>query len=272
MVSRYIKFGTILAGVLLFLTILLFVFAAKKQSSRTNALWEIVHDHCLADIQAHHNPAPCTEVDLTAGEVNGFATLKDSQGKAQYLLIPTAKITGIESLALLAPDATNYFAGAWTTTSLVDEQTHSALQRTDFALAINSVSGRTQNQLHIHIDCIRPEVRSAIDQAGSQVGMVWQKFPVKLMGHQYRAIWLPGATLDKRNPFVLLAGSLSNPALEMGSHTLVLAGAERNGKAGFILLDGKAPSLAVAVAAWVKLGFGSGEELEDHTCRVATGT
>jgi hypothetical protein len=58
----------------------------------------------------------------------------------------------------------------------------------------------------------------------------------------------------------------------MGSHTLVLAGAERNGKAGFILLDGKAPSLAVAVAPWVKLGFGSGEELEDHTCRVATGT
>src|SRR5258708_37366109 len=64
MVSRYIQFCTILAGVLLFLTILVFVFAAKKQSSRANALWEIVHDHCLADIQAHHNPAPCTEVDF----------------------------------------------------------------------------------------------------------------------------------------------------------------------------------------------------------------
>src|ERR1700724_552180 len=187
MVSRYITFGTILAGVLLLLAVLLFVFAAQQQSSPANSLWEIVHDHCLADIQAHHNPAPCTEVDLTAGEVNGFAILKDSQGEAQYLLIPTAKMTGIESPALLAPEATNYFADAWTATSLVDEQTHSTLQRTDLALAINSVSGRTQNQLHIHIDCIRPEVRSAIDQAGPQVGMVWQNFPVTLMGHQYRA-------------------------------------------------------------------------------------
>jgi CDP-diacylglycerol pyrophosphatase len=44
--------------------------------------------------------------------------------------------------------------------------------------------------------------------------MAWQNFPAKLMGHQYRAIWLPGATLDERNPFLLLAGSLSNPALD----------------------------------------------------------
>jgi CDP-diacylglycerol pyrophosphatase len=269
MTSRSISFGAFLAGGLLLAAIAVLVFTATKQASHANALWQIVHNHCVPDIQANHNPAPCAAVDLTHGEVGGFATLKDSRGKTQYLLIPTAEITGIESTALLSPNTSNYFAEAWAATDLVEQQAGHALPRTDFALAINSISGRTQNQLHIHIDCIQPDVESAIRTVGSRIGDTWQNFPVKLKGHSYRAMWLPGATLDQRNPFLLLAASLTDPAKEMGGHTLVLAGAERNGQGGFILLDGKAPALAVAVAPWLKLGFGSGEELEDHTCRVA---
>jgi hypothetical protein len=29
--------------------------------------------------------------------------------------------------------------------------------------------------------------------------------------------------------------------------------------------------LAVAISSWVKMGFGSEEELEDHSCRLANG-
>jgi CDP-diacylglycerol pyrophosphatase len=57
----------------------------------------------------------------------------------------------------------------------------------------------------------------------------------------------------------------------MIAHTLVLVGAERDGQEGFILLDGKAAVLAVAISSWVKMGFGSGKELEDHSCRIANG-
>jgi CDP-diacylglycerol pyrophosphatase len=265
---RLVVLGTVL--VLAIITVLA-VAVHHNQTSNSNELWKIVHESCTVNMQLSHNPAPCVSIDLTGGEAKGFAILKDKVGNTQYLVIPTEKITGIESPAVWANGATNYFATAWMTIDLVDQREHRTLLRTDFALAINSISGRTQDQLHIHVDCIQPNVRSALEQVGPEIGTSWHTLPVKLLGHQYDAMWLPGPTLGQRNPFQLLADSLPNPAQQMGGHTLVLVGAERNGQEGFILLDGKAPALAIAISSWVKLGFGSGEELEDHSCHIADG-
>lgn len=247
-------------------------YIGKKQMARADILWNNVHGRCVPDMLAHGVPAPCVSVDLTGGEHDGFVVWKDAKGISQYLVLPTQKITGIESPALLSAHARNYFADAWTTTALVNQRLHRTLPRTDFALAVNAISGRTQNQLHIHIDCIQPEVKSLLAQTASGIGTSWQAMPVRLAGHSYRAMWLPGAELGPRNPFQLLAGSLSNPAREMAGHTLVLAGAERKGQPGFVLLDRKAPMFAVDIAPWIRLGFGSGEELEDHSCRVGQGS
>ena len=77
------------------------------------ALWQIIHDQCVPDQRAHGDPAHCALVSLRDGEAHGFVVLKDRNGVAQHLVMPTAKITGIEDPALLAPDAANYFAAAW---------------------------------------------------------------------------------------------------------------------------------------------------------------
>jgi CDP-diacylglycerol pyrophosphatase len=267
--SRSVKYGLALAAVFLFVIVLILGVSIRRQSANADALWRIVHGRCVPDMQTKQNPSPCVSVDLAEGTANGVAIMKDKAGNTQYLIIPTEKITGIEGHAILEPQATNYFADAWTATNLVDQRLHRTLTRTDFAIAINSVSGRTQNQLHIHVDCIQPTVKSALEQVGPEIGTTWQQLPVKLSGHEYRVMWLPGADLGARNPFRLLADSLRNPAREMGAHTLVLAGAERSGQAGFFLLDGRAPGFAVVVSPWLKLGFGSGEELEDHQCLLA---
>ena len=39
------------------------------------------------------------------------------------------------------------------------------MPRDDISLAVNSVYGRSQNQLHIHIDCVRSDVRNALRAA-----------------------------------------------------------------------------------------------------------
>ncbi|MGI4746572.1 MAG: CDP-diacylglycerol diphosphatase [Janthinobacterium lividum] len=234
-----------------------------------DALWKIVHGRCLPSLRASHVPAPCVSVDIAGGETTGFAVLKDIEGASQYLLIPTGKITGIESPAILAPDATNYFAHAWDAVTLVDERLGRVLPRRDMALAINSESGRSQNQLHIHVDCISVSARAALDSAAMHIGTHWQMLPQRLALHRYRAIWLPGQELGDINPFQVLAHSLADPATEMASHTLVLVGAERHGQPGFILLDGKAGALSTTLSPRIKLGSGSGEELEDHACRIA---
>ncbi len=269
--SRFLKTTLWLAAALLLIVIVAVTIIGYRQASHANELWKIVHGSCVPDIESKHNPAPCVIVDVNQGEAGGFAILKDRTGNTQYLLIPTAKITGIESPAILASNATNYFAKAWTETGLVDQRVGHALPRTDFAIAINSESGRTQNQLHIHIDCIQPAVKSSLEQTEAQIGPAWQMLPVKLQGHEYRAMWLPSENLGQQNPFYLLANSLPDPPEEMRAHTLVLVGAERNGQNGFILLDGTAPAWAAALSPWIKLGYGSGEQLEDHHCQIANG-
>ncbi len=220
-------------------------------------LWKIVHGKCVVDETRLGHPAPCAVVDLA----RGYAILKDIVGETQYLLIPTARVTGIESPALLAPATPNYFAEAWSQTPLVEARLGHRLPREDLSLAINAVSGRTQDQLHIHIDCIGADVRDTLARHLTAVGTAWAPFPEPLAGKPYRAMRIAGATLGTANPFTLLADGEPGARADMGAHTLVLAGATfADGAPGFVLLDGEA-DLA-------KGDVGNGEALQDHACAV----
>lgn len=109
-----------------------------------SALWKIVNGACVPHEEATHTPSPCAEVDLAQGVANGFAILKDIKGDTQFLLIPTARISGIEDPAILAPDAPNYWAHAWDARSFVEDRLHKTLPRNAVSLAINSRDGRSQ--------------------------------------------------------------------------------------------------------------------------------
>jgi CDP-diacylglycerol pyrophosphatase len=236
--------------------------AAAAAYADPNALWNIVHTLCVPNEEQHNNPAPCRLVELRDGEQNGYVLLKDLAGASQFLLIPTARVSGIESGALLAPGAPNYFAAAWRFRTYVDRALRTTLPRDDIALAINSVSGRSQNQLHIHIDCIRPDVRAALRQMQEAIGDRWAPLGVPLAGHPYAAMKVEGNALDRVNPFQLLADGLPGARADMGHHTLVVTGAIfANGQPGFIILDGHADPATGDRA--------SGEELQDHRCAVA---
>jgi CDP-diacylglycerol pyrophosphatase len=223
-----------------------------------NALWEIVNDHCVPDQEQRGDPAPCADVDLSAGEDKGTAVLKDLVGATQFLLIPTGRVTGIESPTLLAPDAPNYFAAAWRARSFVDERAGWPLPRDWVSLAINSEDARTQDQLHIHVDCIRPDVRAALTRHAADIGPRWAPFPVPLVGHRYSAIAVDGEDLDAVNPFLLLADGVAGARSDMGAQTLVVVGSYGpDGQPGFAVLADH-----VDVAAGDTAG---GEALQDHT-------
>jgi CDP-diacylglycerol diphosphatase len=121
-----------------------------------SALWNITSGKCVPDMRDHKNPAPCTVVDLDAG----FVILKDIVGATQFLAIPTARVTGIEDPAILAPNAPNYWDRAWRERALTEHLAGKPLPREALSLAVNSAYGRSQNQLHIHIDCVREDVQS----------------------------------------------------------------------------------------------------------------
>jgi CDP-diacylglycerol pyrophosphatase len=219
-----------------------------------NALWTIVHDQCVPDQETTGAPAPCALVDLAAGEQRGYAVLKDLVGATQYLLIPTERIPGIESPALLDPAAPNYFAAAWEAKSFVDARAGVDIPRDFVSLAINSAVARSQNQLHIHVDCVRADVREALTRRIADVGPDWAPFGEPLRGHVYRAMAVEGETLDAANPVQLLA----NRSDDVGLETLVVVGTYlRDGRPGFVLLASRADPATG--------NPGAGEELQDHT-------
>jgi CDP-diacylglycerol pyrophosphatase len=236
---------------------LLAVLASGSAAHAANpdALWNIVGGKCVPDRQAHGDPKPCISVDLAGGS----AVLKDIEGIAQLLLIPTTKVSGMESPEILAPNAPNYFAAAWAARSTMDTLLGHPIPPQDVSLAINSQLARSQNQFHIHVDCLSPEVIGALHDHAASVTDTWAPFPVKLSGHTYLARHLDETALPTTNPLKLLADGVPGAAADMAKQTLVLTGLGAGH--GLILLTDHVTLLAA--------DFAHGEELQDHSCAVA---
>lgn len=224
------------------------------------ALWHIVHDQCVPDQRDHGSPAPCTAVTLAPDEARGFVVLKDKTGASQYLVMPTHLITGIEDAQLRAPGTIDYFAEAWKVRGLVGERLGVALPRDDLGVAVNSIYGRTQDLLHLHVDCLRADVRDRLKQARAGIGYRWSRRQVlTLAGQPYHVVRIDGETLAGMDPFRRLAKELQVPVADMGAWTLVLAGATfENDRPGFFLAAGRADP--------VRGDKASGEDLQDHDC------
>jgi CDP-diacylglycerol pyrophosphatase len=229
--------------------------APRLRAADPNVLWRIVHDQCVPHQAQFGAPLPCAIVD----RAHGYAILKDIEGATQFLLIPTARVTGIEDPAILEPDTPNYWQAAWDATNLVRAAANDALPRDDLSLAINSIHGRSQNQLHIHIDCIRIDVRDTLRQHAAEIGDTWAPFPVLLMGHPYQAMRVETLNRPGASPFLLLADRLPGARANMGDETLIAVGASfSDGEPGFYLLASRA-DLAAG-------NHREAEELQDHAC------
>jgi CDP-diacylglycerol pyrophosphatase len=236
---------------------LLMGLAPQMAQADPNTLEKIVLGKCVPDEVENGKPAPCAAVDLSGR----YALLKDLVGASQYLLIPTDKVDGIESPDLAEPGAPNYFEDAWQSRTFMDKSLSRPVPRDVVGLAINSIRGRTQNQLHIHIDCVRHDVLDTLVHDSGAIGTGWAPLPDRLAGHVYEAMRLEAPDLSKVNPFALLADGQPAARADMGDETLVaVAQSLPDGAEGFYLLSDKV-DLAVG-------DVGSGEELLDHDCGV----
>lgn len=223
--------------------------AATHVKTNADALWQIVSEKCLPDQLTHGQPAPCQHVDLQ----HRYALLKDRNGPLQYLLIPIDKITGIESPQLLRSDTPNYFDLSWQDRGVVAQKYGKPINDSVLSLAINSQYGRTQNQLHIHLSCLRPDVRKQLDALTPTFTPKWKA--VTFLSHPYHVRTLSEAELAEQSVFIRLAAEIPHARDQMGRYGLALAR----------LSDGRLILMAVE-RNWLLLNKGSAEEVQDHDC------
>ncbi|HEX4051100.1 MAG TPA: CDP-diacylglycerol diphosphatase [Steroidobacteraceae bacterium] len=220
-------------------------------------LQRIVQRQCLPDWLQRHDPAPCLAVQVRASAAvkdAGYALLADRKGGAHFLLIPLRTLSGIESPALLRPDAPNYFAAAWDARAHLLPGALRLVPDEDVGLAVNSHFSRGQDQLHIHIECQGEALHAKLQAAAPQLSTHWM--PLEVDGDTYLVRRVLGGTLQGADPVRLLAEGLPAARAHMGYYTLVVAGVQFRDGAGFALLTRRAV-------------LRGGERLLDNTCAVA---
>jgi CDP-diacylglycerol pyrophosphatase len=238
-------------------TVAVSVGGSPASADHPNALWRVVHGLCLRDKAITGIPAPC----LAVNRREGYAVVPDPKGRTQVLLVPTTRVGGIESPQILAPDAVNYWQAAWDARRWVERRAHRPIPRDKIGMAINSMVSRSQDQLHIHVDCVRPDVRQALAENESAIGNAWTPLPVRLAGRQFKARRLAGEDLGQRNPFEMLARGDPAARRRMALQTLAVIGATfPDGSPGFYLLSDHADFL--------RGDTGFAEGLLDHRCTI----
>jgi CDP-diacylglycerol pyrophosphatase len=234
-------------------------FAAAPAYADRLALWTIVHGQCAAHAEAGQGPAPCERVDLSHGDDQGAALLKDRVGLAQFLAIPTRRVTGIEDPFVLDPAAPDYFAFAWSGRDALAAKLGGPLPREEISIAINSEFARSQDQLHLHLDCLDASVAATLAGDVGSFDETWRPMAEPLKGRIYWARRVLSDDLSGVRPLNLLADGVPDAKAHMADESLIAVGATFAGKTGFVLLADRAELTQ----------GGHAEDLQDHDCALA---
>ncbi|HEX3847042.1 MAG TPA: CDP-diacylglycerol diphosphatase [Steroidobacteraceae bacterium] len=236
------------------IAVLLLCAASACAGPDRDALRRIVQDQCLPHWRSQRAAAPCLRVVVPdpPHQREGYAVLADRKGGAHFLLIPTATIAGVESPELRDPAAPNFFEDAWRARALLAVRIGHGVDRAATGLALNPRHARSQDQLHIHIECLRPDFAASLGAAARDIGGTWA--PVEVGGSRYLAIRAAGEEL-RDNPIASLAAQRPETAADMADYSFVVAGMRFAGAPGFIVLAGNGPA---------------GELSLDPTCALAT--
>jgi CDP-diacylglycerol pyrophosphatase len=204
------------------------------------ALWRIVDGACNGS-DAKSSPEAAGAIahgTVQCRRTQGYAVLKDRCGAAHYLVVPTARRTGVESPELLALDQPNYLALAWAERGRsLAAQADSGAALGDIGLAVNSRFGRSQSQLHIHVDRIDPSVLAALRALPAQSA---HEVRIVLRGHRYRVEDLAALPADL---WARVSQQWGAQDQEARAH-LTLAVAD-DGRGGYFVVSGWADPVAL---------------------------
>ncbi|MBW7983762.1 CDP-diacylglycerol pyrophosphatase [Enterobacillus tribolii] len=218
-------------GILLLVAVMLLTGCA-----RSDALWGVVDKLCVVNYQQKRDPAPCRQVYMAQGKERGFSVIQNPRYPYHFILVPTAPLAGIESAQLLAPGQTDYFGYAWTMRNFLKSQFTAPVPDDMLGMALNSAYGRSQNQLHIHLTCLREDVRRQLLAERPYISAQWRPLPDKLLKHTYYARRVIQPTAMGIYPIPLIAQQFHLTPSDLSYYGVALIPTTFDGQAGFIIL------------------------------------
>src|SRR5690348_12913583 len=167
------------------------------------ALW-VVLQSCVVAQKTAGIPFPCLAVNLASGGGAGYAVLRAPFSATRVLVVPIDRVTGIESPVLQRADASASWRAALDARRYVTDALGGRIPLSEVALAVNSSVGRSQDQLHLHLDCMKPAVRAAVQRHAPLFTARWTPLKVPLEGARYYGLKVPASQADEFNPFASL--------------------------------------------------------------------
>ena len=215
------------------------LFVAPAKADR-NQLWMIVSFKCMRHLAKSEAPIPCDSIDTSLGWDRGVALLKDGVGVARMLAIPTHPVSGIEDPAVLADGEPNYFAVAWSERNAFPMRLHVMPPTGSVAVVVDSKPAREQDQLHLIVDCLDPQVATAIADEAPRLDTQWKPMTVPIKGRSYWARRVDAAHAEDIAPFRLLAEGWPGAKETIGDWSLALTQPASLGEHAFVLLADRA--------------------------------
>jgi CDP-diacylglycerol pyrophosphatase len=168
------------------------------------------------------------------------------------LVSPTAKIQGLESEELRSAEAPNLWLCAWKERNRLNALTGQHLSSNRIIMAVNSKATRSQDQLHLHLACVKRDVRGFFElQAIPQTG-TWSSVHIDTLNANFFVKRLPADGL-KQNVFRIVLNELPAPFQSRDQQLVAVVASSNKNSNGFILL--------------VSFDSTSAENLMDHTCQ-----
>ena len=210
--------------------------AETAQAGDRDRLWPVVRA-CASAYKLLGVAFPCLKVDLPGGDLDrGYAVLRPLKSD-DLILSPTRQTPGVEDPFLQSPEAPNYFAAAWRARAFLKAPDGNPPPRDDVALAVNSEGSRSQDQLHIHIGCLRPDARRFLDEAAQRMPLYdWTRVGPVFPRQVYYGVRVRDADFDRLNPFRIAAHGFAGAAENPGRLMVVTAGARVKDEDDFLIL------------------------------------
>lgn len=219
-------------------------------------LWRVVSEFCVPAKTRLGTPFPCLDVRLDAGR----ALVRAPFGGDEFLVVPLARVTGVEDPVARASAMPDLWSAGWAERGRLAEAVGRPIADDRMALAINSRAARSQDQYHVHVDCLSVAVRDRLRAALVGLDDGWREIrPFGEAGPVYRIRRTTLAELAHERPESLIARELAPAASQIAflSFALIGTGGGTPADPGLVL------AVTYGLGPW---DGGHAEELMDHAC------